>query len=406
MAVPNSAIRAGAGLASSALMPEAANSFTAQISSLQHGLISDYYQNIMNRLEPIARKQAISDWYSSHDDAYTKANQGEFNRFVSSVTNSYINGGIPSASDPNKFDMQPISYYMNNPIERTKAINQTHQEAMAIFAGRSALSFFSPLSLQTTQVNPQLMSLINKTMGATNYKAQDALYREHPEAVFYATHSSASQTGLPLQATLDMGNFQNRNADLFQSGKYDQGLAAFVPYTHKGNAFDSSEYHAQLAAGVRNQLGPEDFVKAMATGVGNNYIYNTLPWITQNVMGGDNTAEKYYKSIYAMSNPLWSQNLGKSKPYREQAYQQVKQLLATPGIDKRLGFKDTVPLVREIMGKYNEFNQEATNSSGWGTYLQDQWTQYLTDFAKQHPMATNSVYSVFMGLKVNDKHNQ
>lgn len=398
--VPNSLVRSVISMGSSWMLG-GRNQTTAAIDALQTGLMAQYLQSKHKELAKGAAEQAQFDWSSEHDKFYTAQHPEEYKAYVDAMTTAYVNEGIWYGD---KEVQKPISYYYSDPHERTYAINRAHKAALAIYAARTVLSFFSPLSLTTTEVNPEMRSLIRDAQGTGgDFTKAEALYNKHPDAIYYVAHGTATQTGVPLPATLDMSKFQNENADLFRKGGNASGLIAFVPYTNKGDKFDSNEYHNQLAAGLRRSLTPPEFLDKMAAAVGNNYVYNYLPKLNDKFEGGNTESLRRAKALYSRANPLWAKTLGDSKKSRINALDQVRQLLNTPGINSREGFKTTAPRIREMVSKYDEFTQRYKNAdSGWHTYLEDQWQNWLTEYSSKHKEITIGANAIFKGLKLSD----
>lgn len=397
--VPNSLVRSVISMGLSAA--HSRSSITASIDALQNGLMGQYYETKHHELSKSAREQAVFDWGLSHDENYTKQNSNEYKSYVDALTNAYVNEGIWYDG---KEIQKPIGYYFTDPTERQYTIDRTHTAAIALYAGRTALSFFSPLALSVTEVNPEMRQLVRDAQATGgDFTKAEALYNNHPEAIYYVAHGTAAQTGIPLPATLDMSKFQNANADLFRKGGNASGLIAFVPYSDKGNEFDSNEYHTQLSAGLRRSLTPPEFLDKMAAAVGNNYVYNYLPKMNEKFENGNTESLRRAKSLYARANPLWTKTLGDSKASRVNALDQVRALLEIPGLDKREGFKVTAPKIRIILKNYDEFTQRYKNAdSGWHNYLETQWEEWLKEYANKHKEITLGANSIFKGLKLSD----
>lgn len=397
--VPNSLVRSVISMGLSAV--HSRSSITASIDALQNGLMGQYYETKHHELSKSAREQAVFDWGLSHDENYTKQNPNEYKSYVDALTNAYVNEGIWYDG---KEIQKPIGYYFTDPTERQYTIDRTHTAAIALYAGRTALSFFSPLALSVTEVNPEMRQLVRDAQATGgDFTKAEALYNNHPEAIYYVAHGTAAQTGIPLPATLDMSKFQNANADLFRKGGNASGLIAFVPYSDKGNEFDSNEYHTQLSAGLRRSLTPPEFLDKMAAAVGNNYVYNYLPKMNEKFENGNTESLRRAKSLYARANPLWTKTLDDSKASRVNALDQVRALLEIPGLDKREGFKVTAPKIRTILKNYDEFTQRYKNAdSGWHNYLETQWEEWLKEYANKHKEITLGANSIFKGLKLSD----
>lgn len=395
--VPNSLARSLIAMGSSEIFG-AHNSITNSIDALQVGLISQALEDRHRQLYNKALAEANDDYESYFAGAENPPNR---NHWVDTIANAYVNEGIYKNG---KLVQQPISYYVIDPTERQHLINQTHQAAIALYAGRTALSFFSPLSLSTTQVNPEMVKLVRDAQ-ATNgdFTKAEKLFWKHPEAIYYAIHRTASEAGVPLPATLDMAKFQQDNADLFQRGGLSSGLIAFVPYSKEGDKFDSHEYHAQLGAGLRRKLTDSELMNSMARVIGNNYAFNYLPTMVDKVFNGNQTILKQSRSYYAKGNPLWAKTLGDSGKSRITALEQVRRVLDIENLNNRSGFKTTAPLVREIVGKYDEFARRYQNAdAGYHDYVETQWETWLDEYVKAHPEVSIGANAIFRGLKLRD----
>ena len=400
--VPNSMLRSLVSMGTSFIGTR--NETTAAIDALQTGFIAQALTDRHDQLYVGAKKQAITDWHSypDHNAEYTATHQKEFHSFVDTIANAYINQGI--TDENGKIVQRPISFYMSDPNEQKDLINKTHRAALAMYAGRTALSFFSPESLSVTAVNPEMQKLVADVQATGgDYTKADKILQKHPKLIYFLTRGTASATGLPLPATLDMANFQENNADLFKQSGNSSGLMAFVPYTNAGKKFDNHEYHTQMAAGLRRALSPADIMNKMAVAIGNNYVYNTLPELNKKYENGSSSALSDTRAYYASQNVAWRKSLGDSGPSRIQALQQVRDLLQRNDIDQREGFKTTAPLVREILSQYDSMSQQYRDAMpGYHKYLDDQWKSWIQDYVKKHPAVTIGVNAIFGGLKLSD----
>jgi hypothetical protein len=390
--LPNSALRAVAGIISSAFGSR--NDTTSQINSIQAGLIAEAMKQKQDELRAKARPQAMKDWAALVAGGRLD-NPEDKKKFINAATEVYAQ----SLEDE----------YVNNATERNKLVNDTHRAAMILFGVKSALSFFSPTALTVSEVEPKLQSLIRDAYAQPNsLDAINKLVENHPEALAFIQSQSKSASGMPLAATLDMHNFTKENKDLFASGKYNGGLSAFVPWTSTGSVFDSPEYHSQLNSGFRSKYAPEELIKRMAVSDGNNYIYNVLPALIDKYYGGDQNLLAEFKKDYKSKNVIYTQSVSDSRLNRVSAYKQVQALLKMPGIEKRPGFKEMVPLVNELMGRFEYYNTQY-RTGGFNKDTKDnilqQWQDDLASFEKQHPIMTVSINSLFREMKPSDNIN-
>jgi hypothetical protein len=370
------------------------NDTTSQINAIQTGLIEEAMKQKSIELRAQAKKQAEKDWVALVQSGTADTPDAK-KKFINSATEVYA---------------QPLQdEYINNAKARKDLIDSTHLAAIILFAAKSAISFFSPTSISTSQVDPQLQKLVQDAYAQPNsYDAINKLVDKHPEALAFIQAQSTSSSGMPLAATLDMHNFTKQNADLFASGKYDGALSAFVPWTPTGSVFDSPEYHAQLNSGARTKLLPEDFTKRLAISDGNNYIYNVLPAVINKYYNGDASLLKAFKDDYRSKNIYYAQSVGDSGKNRVKVYKEVKDLLNVPGIEKRPGFKEMVPLVTELMGQFEYYNGQyhikGFNKDTKNQILQD-WQDEIASFQKQHPIMTVAINSIFREMKPSDNIN-
>jgi hypothetical protein len=144
-------------------------------------------------------------------------------------------------------------------------------------------------------------------------------------------------------------------------------------------------------------------MKNMARVVGNNYAYNYLPKMIENVFNGNSTILRQAKARYAQSNPLWAKTQGDTGKSRMAALEQVRRILEMPDLNQRTGFKKTAPLVREIVRKYDEYSLRSKFADpGFHDYVEKQWESWLDEYVKAHPEVSIGVNSIFQGLKLRD----
>jgi len=399
MMVPNSGIRAATSLA--AFQLGGRNSVTMQLHAIQVSLMMDALAQENRRRYMIAEKY-MQNYFDKSNPAYKTEQPAKYANSVRENARHLVETGI---IENGKVVLGPIKEMWQNK-SMNQMLNETKQGALALYAARSVLSFVSPLSLQLTSARPELEKLVRDAQIAGLDSGKLAkLYNDNLDAVWFAAHSTASTTGLPLQATVDMSRITNANPDVFD--KYPSGALAFVPHTKEGAKFDSAEYHNQQISGSRINLDARSVYKEARRQEGNWYAYEFLPKFVKDQGGDDPALLSQLKRDYRSQNTIWAQSQGDTKVIRVAAFKEVRDMLnsktGVQNLSDRTGFKETVPLVKQIISKYDEMHQSWQYAgTGWKQSFEDDWKAYLTDFVKQHPVITSGYISIFRGLKLSD----
>lgn len=399
MLVPNSGLRAATSLAAFKLGGR--NSVTMQLNALQASLMMDALAQENRRRYSIAEKY-MQNYFDTTDPKYKTEHPVRYANSVRENARHAVETGI---IDNGKVVLTPIKELWEHKSTQ-EMLAKTKQGALALYAARSVLSFVSPLSLQLTSARPDLQKLVRDAqIAGLDSKKASKLYNDNLDAIWFASHSTASATGLPLQATIDMSRIENANPDLFD--KYPSGSLAFVPHTKEGAKFDSVEYHNQLTSGMRNSRDAAEQWKEARRQEGNWYAYDFLPQFVKDQAGDDPALLSQLKRDYRNQNTTWAQSQGDTKVVRVAAFKEVRAMLdpkmGVKDLATRGSFKETVPLVRQIVATYDDMHQSWQYAgTGWKQSFEDDWKTYLADFVKKHPVITSGYISIFRGLKLSD----
>ena len=379
------------------------SSFTRQIDSIQYGLIGQYYADKTNEIKDKARKAAKASWYSEYGSlasAFRVNYPDEYNHYIDYKTTVFMRTGYEDRQNP-ALGFKSVDEYWNDRKNVTDLIRQTRSAAMAIYLGRTALSFFSPLSLQTTKVNPEVTAYLRSlTKAGMDTKKLRKVLVEHPEYISFAlAHQSASGLGIPLEATFAVQMFQEHNADLFQKGDNLAGLYAFTPWSKKYDEYSSKEYQIQDVTGVRKKLSMQDYVQYLARQTGNFFVYDYIPKTDPEDDYGATQDAQRYGSV----NVAWSQSQGDAAKNRAKAFREIESILKIPGIAKREGFNKTVPVIKRIIELYHSYQDDLNMAApGNSQALNEEWVAELESIKKQHPEATYSIETLFKNMKLRD----
>ena len=391
MALPNAPLRNVLSTGLSAMGTK--NGITAQIDSTQVGLMQEELLQKVQQWRKEGAKQANQLWNEVQQSDPASFGPAQKAAFIAEAEEMYAR--------------QQETQLLNNPNEVTAMANDSHVAAMILHLGQTALSSMSPLSLSATQVNPDLQKFITAALNVSaNPQKLDEIYKAHPDTLDFMARSTKSNAGVPLPATMDMWNFQSQNQDLFQSGKYNGGLIAFVPWSAGGSAYDSIEYHSQLNSGIRKKFFGTDFLGQAAISEGNNMVYNILKPFVDKYYGGDTYKLAEMKKQYENSNPLLKASLGKGAIARMQAYAEVKKLLNNPEVMRRPDFKKTGPIVQKLVDLYEGYNAQA---HGYGIQkwykdqLQSDYVAEVEKILKDNPIATVAGNALFLNLNTDYK---
>jgi hypothetical protein len=399
MLVPNSGIRAATSLAAFKLGGR--NSVTMQLHAIQVSLMMDAIAQENRRRYLVAEKYMQNYFDTAHPEYKTE----EPVRYANSVRENARHLVETGIIENGKVILTPIKEMWDNK-SMEEMLNDSKNGALALYAARSVLSFMSPLSLQLTSARPKLEKLVRDAQIAGLDSGKLAkLYNDNLDAVWFAAHSTASATGLPLQATVDMSRITNANPDLFD--QYPSGALAFVPHTKEGEKFDAAEYHNQLNSGARVSQEARSVFKEMRRQEGNWYAYEFLPQFVKDQGGDDPALLSQLKRDYRSQNVIWAKSQGDTKVVRVAAFKEVRAMLdpktGVKNLADRTGFKETVSLVKQIVNTYDEMHQSWQYAgTGWKQSFEDDWKTYMTDFVKKHPVITSGYISIFRGLKLSD----
>lgn len=379
------------------------SSFTRQIDNIQYGLIGQYYADKTNEIKDKARKAAKASWYSEYGSlasAFRVNYPDEYNHYIDYKTTVFMRTGYEDRQNP-ALGFKSVDEYWNDRKNVTDLIRQTRSAAMAIYLGRTALSFFSPLSLQTTKVNPEITAYLRSlTKAGMDTKKLRKVLVEHPEYISFAlARQSASGLGIPLEATFAVQMFQEHNADLFQKGDNLAGLYAFTPWSKKYDEYSSKEYQIQDVTGVRKKLSMQDYVQYLARQTGNFFVYDYIPKTDPEDDYGATQDAQRYGSV----NVAWSQSQGDAAKNRAKAFREIESILKIPGIAKREGFNKTVPVIKRIIELYHSYQDDLNMAApGNSQALNEEWVAELESIKKQHPEATYSIETLFKNMKLRD----
>jgi len=406
-AIPNPAIRALVGTAISVASGGRVtdSELTSPITSIQYGLIPQYYADKSNEVIGKAKAQAQKDWnvrWGGPEAA--AANPDGYKTFIQDETMSYMLNGYEDPNNPN-LGFKGLAEYWKDPAARHALANDTSLAAQIIYLGRTAISFFSPVSTQATQVQPELQKFIHDLYG-TNGETQKILdlVKKHPEAIsFIEATQSASTLGIPLDASINMAIYSEQNKDLFTNSRLTAGAAMLLPYHKKGSERDSHEYNLQKNSGLRSKYTPDDYIKNIARQTGNWYMYEYLPQMTQDLYGGDDTRQRELAAEHAKQNIPWMDARDQGRTHRQQAFISLESVLNTKGIDSRPGLKETAPLARQLISDYRGYQSDLAQAMP-GNYdvIQGNWQQHVEDFRKKNPVASVLIDSLFKNLSLRD----
>lgn len=399
MMVPNSGLRAATSLA--AFQLGGRNSVTMQLHAIQVSLMMDAVAQ-ENRKRYLVAEKYMQNYFDTTNPKYKIEEPVKYANSVRENARHLVETGI---IDNGKVILTPIKELWDNK-SMEDLLNKSKQGALALYAARSVLSFMSPLSLQLTSARPELQKLVREAQIAGLDSGKLAkLYNDNLDAVWFGAHSTASATGLPLQATVDMSRITNANPDLFD--QYPAGALAFVPHTNEGAKFDAAEYHNQLNSGARVSEDARSVFKEMRRNEGNWYAYEFLPQFVKDQGGDDPALLSQLKRDYRSQNVTWAKSQGDTKVVRVAAFKEVREMLdpkmGVKNLADRTGFKETVSLVKQIVNTYDEMHQSWQYAgTGWKQSFEDDWKTYMTDFVKKHPVITSGYISIFRGLKLSD----
>ena len=78
-------------------------------------------------------------------------------------------------------------------------------------------------------------------------------------------------------------------------------------------------------------------------------------------------------------------------------------MLRIPGIAKRNGFSETVPVIKSIISLYRDMQDELDRAQpGNSQYLNDEWVRQLQVIEKKHPEAQIAIETLFKNMKLRD----
>lgn len=409
-AIPNPAFRAVAGSLSFIASGgrNVSSELTNPISAIQYGLIPQYFADKSSEIMKKAQAQAKRDWNNqwggpeaadpNHED------YKDYKNFIADETLSYITNGYEDPSNPNR-GFKGMAEYMSDPMAREALVRDTSIAAQIVYLGRTAISFFSPLSTQATQVQPELQKFIHDLYGTKGQTQKIIdLLKTHPETMaFLVASQSSSKLGIQLDASINMGIYQEQNQDLFKDSRTTAGVAMLLPYHKKGSERDSHVYNLQKDMGLRAKYTPDEYIKNIARKWGNEYVFEYLPLMTEELYGGDDTRQRELAGEHAKQNIPWAESLNEGNIHRKAAFASLENVLNIKGIEKRPGLKETVPLARQLISDYRDYQSDLAQAMpGNFDVIQGEWQQHVEAFRKKNPVASVLIDSLFKNLSLRD----
>ena len=279
------------------------------------------------------------------------------------------------------------------------------------------LTMSLPVSIGIGQVDPngareQLAKLMSAPKDPKNpFGAINKFETQFPYYAPLEVGSSQSLYGISIPPTKAVMNEIDANPGLFKN--YSLAGWAFVSSIkgHEKDPFYYPAYKAELDAGMRSRMTPEETRNHLSVIVGNQWLYNNIkPREAEFLKQGYSNGEIYQweqQKIkeYSVHNPDWSQWFrGRVKDTQKlSAYDELKSAMNDPSIKQQypkitsaleIFDKNWLP----VLQKY-----QATVSSGHAGYkmsdVRDWWqNEKIPELIQKHPELAPAAYTILINL--------
>ncbi len=340
--------------------------------------------------------------------AYNNAVDNLSKKFYYKAYNELTQAKIPAsmaASLARAYAEKQVPEFLNiktNTRQVQQFVDQIHAAAVAMYAVKTALGFFSPvaLSLQATfSKEPEFQKLLNekKPDGTPKYDFATAMTiyaSEYPNHIVdLVAHSVSNGSSYP-ETTATLNLIQNYP---YAISHYKNAAAYLTP--HAG-AFNSTTYQDELAMQLRSRYknfdggnsGLGDYMDAVLYAIGNDYYYNHLK--PQFPEAAGNAGYDNYKNLTAAAkqyglntNPTWYAQFssGNAKyTVESQAVQQMDTMLQDPNVPVgAYGSANNKAMYEVVMGIYNkavtQYNDATSKTEKYN--IETNWYTNFTNMA-------------------------
>ena len=298
-----------------------------------------------------------------------------------------------------------------------KLLNDSKNKSLVIFAWKSALGWFSPVSAGVGEYDPELKKLVDsyslpKNQGGRGLPFPDSLnqfYLDHPEATIETISKSQSVYGQHIPETEPVYKALVDHGDLVKTNP--RSFFALLP-EDLGTKYYQPANTALIAAGLRKRLMPEDFVKQFLVTMGNDLFYNQIKPVYEIMKktGSHRNAyafEQNFINKYGnQNNPEWlkSYQSGWSAIQRDRAKAELQK-----AVDPKTGipeFRNTetakhIRYVYDYVLPLLDQNLANAKSGKHHTTYADVklwWQDGLVQLLKMYPDLKNAINTVFANL--------